>query len=143
MGRTSQVTSPTPHRFLGVVRRGRERCANGRIDLGSFMTSSKKKHHPPAARTAISSQRVATPATKPAEPKPIRTTTNRQWTIRVIAVVGIIAGGGMALIGAGPDILGGYGKLLLMVPGLLIAAGSCIAFVETTSQARSLRRGRR
>jgi hypothetical protein len=102
-----------------------------RSKQGRAMTSSKKKHHPPAAR--------ATPA--PAQPA--RTTTRREWVIRAIAVLGIIAGAAMTLIGATPDILGGYGKLLLMVPGMIIVAGSCVAFVETTNQARSLRRQRR
>jgi len=103
------------------------------------MTSSKKKHHPPAARATPASS----PAGRPVEPKPVRTTTNREWTIRAIAVLAIIAGMTMTLIGATPDILGGYGKLLLMVPGMVIVAGGCVAFIETTSQARSLRRGRR
>ena len=112
------------------------------------MTSSKKKHHPPVARATPSTQRAATPAAqptqaRPAEPKPVRTTTNREWTIRAIAVLCIIIGVTMTLIGATPDILGGYGKLLLMVPGMVIVAGGCVAFVETTSHARSLRRGRR
>lgn len=107
------------------------------------MTSSKKKHHPPVARpTPAASRAVARPAVA-AEQKPTRTTTNREWTIRVIAVLAIIAGATMTLIGATPDILGGYGKILLMVPGMVIVAGGCVAFVETTSHARSLRRRRR
>lgn len=95
------------------------------------MTSSKKKHHPPATPTVSRTSRPTTPA---------RVVTRREWTIRAIAVLGVIAGGTMTLIGATPDILGGYGKLLLMVPGMIIVAGSLVAFVETTSHARSLRR---
>jgi hypothetical protein len=45
----------------------------------------------------------------------------------------------MALVGATPGIAGGWGKLLLIVPGMIIAAGSFAAFVETTSHARSRR----
>ena len=59
--------------------------------------------------------------------------------IRVIAVVGAIAGFGMILIGVTPGIAGGWGKLLLVAPGALIMAGSWVAFAETTSRARSLR----
>jgi len=44
------------------------------------------------------------------------------------------------LIGADPDVLGGMGKLFLMVPGMAIVAGGFIAIVETTPYARSKRR---
>ena len=46
----------------------------------------------------------------------------------------------MAYFGASPDAVGGWGKLLLIVPGMIIAAGSFAIFVETTSFARSRRR---
>jgi len=52
---------------------------------------------------------------------------------------GVAAGVGMALIGAEPDVAGGWGSLLLIVPGIIIAAGSFAAFVETTSLASSRR----
>jgi hypothetical protein len=60
--------------------------------------------------------------------------------IRVLAVLAAVVGLGMILVGVTPGIAGGWGKLVLMVPGALILAASFAAFVETTSQARSLRR---
>lgn len=123
------------------------------------MTSSKKKHHPPAAATPRPTPKAA-PRTTPkaasgptpkaaarpsAGPKPSAATVNkfsatrRQLIVRGFAVLGVLVGLGMVLIGATPDIAGGWGKLLLMVPGALIIAASCIVFVETTSNARSLR----
>jgi hypothetical protein len=101
------------------------------------MTSSKKKHHP---------QPTSTPRATPKQtPRPTAATsgfsaTRKQLIIRGVAVLGIIIGLGMVLIGVTPDIAGGWGKLLLMVPGAIIIAGSFAAFVETTSNARSLRR---
>lgn len=96
------------------------------------MTSSRKKHHPPGA--------VATPP----PPAPTRRpksdpATVKQWVIRVVAVLGVGLGVAMALIGAEPGIAGGWGKLALMVPGMIIAAGSFAAFIETTPWARSKR----
>jgi hypothetical protein len=90
------------------------------------MTSSRKKHHPAGAPAA--------PA-----PAPARSTSTRTWVIRVLAVLGVAAGATMALIGATPGIAGGWGKLLLIVPGMIIAAGSFAIFVEKTSLARSRR----
>ena len=92
------------------------------------MTSSRKKHHPAGA-----------PAPAAPTPAPARSTSTRTWVIRVLAVLGVAAGATMALIGASPDSVGGWGKLLLIVPGMIIAAGSFAVFVETTSLARSRR----
>ncbi len=91
------------------------------------MTSSRKKHHP-----------TGTPAAAP-PPAPARSTSVRTWVIRVLAVLGVSVGLAMAYFGASPDAVGGWGKLLLIVPGMLIAAGSFALFVETTSFARSRR----
>jgi hypothetical protein len=44
------------------------------------------------------------------------------------------------LIGATPGILGGWGTIGLMVPGMLIATGGFVAIIETTPLARSRRR---
>ena len=93
------------------------------------MTSSRKKHHPAGA-----------PAPAAPTPAPARSTSTRTWVIRVLAVLGVSAGLAMAYFGASPDAVGGWGKLLLIVPGMIIAAGSFAIFVETTSFARS--RGR-
>ena len=90
------------------------------------MTSSRKKHHPVGAAA-------------PAAPTPARSTSTRTWVIRVLAVLGVSVGLAMAYIGAAPDVVGGWGKLLLIVPGMIIAAGSFAIFVETTSFARSRR----
>ena len=92
------------------------------------MTSSRKKHHPAGG-----------PAPASSTPTPARSTSTRTWVIRVFAVLGVAAGATMALIGASPDSVGGWGKLLLIVPGMIIAAGSFAVFVETTSLARSRR----
>ncbi len=46
----------------------------------------------------------------------------------------------ITLIGATPGILGGWGTIGLMVPGMLIATGGFIAIIETTPFARSRRR---
>jgi hypothetical protein len=70
------------------------------------MTSSRKKHHP-----------AGTPAPAASTPAPARSTSTRTWVIRVLAVLGVAAGATMALIGASPDSVGGWGKLLLIVPG--------------------------
>jgi len=91
------------------------------------MTSSRKKHHP-----------ADTPAAAP-PPAPDRTTGVRTWVIRVLAVLGLLVGLAMAYFGAAPDAVGGWGKLLLIVPGMIIAAGSFAIFVETTPFARSRR----
>jgi hypothetical protein len=93
------------------------------------MTSSRKKYHP-----------AGTPApTAASTPASGRSASRRTWVIRVLAVLGVAAGLAMAFVGAGPDAMGGWGKLLLIVPGMIIAAGSFAAFVETTSLARSRR----
>jgi hypothetical protein len=92
------------------------------------VTLSRKKHHPAGG-----------PAPAASTPTPARSTSTRTWVIRVLAVLGVAAGATMALIGATPDIAGGWGKLLLIVPGMIIAAGSFAVFVETTSLARSRR----
>jgi len=103
------------------------------------MTSSKKKHHPQPASTP----RPTPKATQRPVVGPIEfTATRKQLIVRGIAVLGIIVGLGMVLIGVTPGIAGGWGKLLLMVPGAIIVAASFAAFVETTSNARSLRRRR-
>ena len=101
------------------------------------MTSSKKKHHPqPASAPRPTPKSTQRPAATPIQ----FTATRKQLIVRGVAVLGIIVGLGMVLIGVTPDIAGGWGKLLLMVPGAIIIAGSFAAFVETTSNARSLRR---
>jgi uncharacterized membrane protein YedE/YeeE len=101
------------------------------------MTSSKKKHHPqPASTPRTTPKAPQRPVADPAE----FTATRKQWIIRGVAVLGMIVGLGMVLVGVTPGIAGGWGKLLLMVPGAIIIAGSFAAFVETTSNARSLRR---
>ena len=92
------------------------------------MTSSRKKHHPAGG-----------PAPAASTPAPARSASTRTWVIRVLAGLGVAAGATMALIGASPDAVGGWGKLLLIVPGMIIAAGSFAVFVETTSLARSRR----
>lgn len=97
------------------------------------MTSSKKKHHPPGAAAA------AAPVVKPAA-RPVSTVTRKQWIIRIVAGLAIALGVTMTLIGASPDVLGGNGKLLLMVPGMVIVAGGLVAIAETTPYARSKRR---
>jgi hypothetical protein len=119
---------------------------------GDVMTSSRKKHHPPGGTTKTATEANATntakpkPAGRPVQPagKVVDAApsgaTRRQWVIRVVAVLGLVLGVGLVLIGVTPGIAGGWGKLLLMVPGGLIIAGSFAAFVETTSRARSLRR---
>ena len=90
------------------------------------MTSSRKKHRP-----------AGTTAPAASTPAPARSTSTRTWVIRVL---GGSAGLAMAYFGASPDAVGGWGKLLLIVPGMIIAAGSFAIFVETTSFARSRRR---
>ncbi len=89
------------------------------------VTSSRKKHHQPAAAPA--------PPATPAGARP--------WLIRALAVLGVAIGLSVTLIGGDPELLGGWAKLLLMVPGMVLAAGSLAAFVETTPMARSRRRG--
>lgn len=96
------------------------------------MTSSKKKHHPPGAVPAS----VVASTSLDAERKAV----TRTWIQRVIGAVLVIAGCAMTLVGATPDIAGGWGKLLLMVPGMIIAAAGFIVVVETTSMARRRRR---
>jgi hypothetical protein len=96
---------------------------------GGPVTSKKKRHQPrPAA--------VPTKA-------PRSSTSSREWLIRGIAVLAVAVGATMALIGVTPGVAGGWGKLLLVAPGMVIAAGGFIAFVETTSLARSRRIRRR
>lgn len=98
------------------------------------MTSSKKKHHPPGAPPA--------PAAAPAPTDTDRRAVTRTWTKRAIGALLVIAGCTMTLIGATPGIAGGWGKLVLMVPGMVIAAAGFIVVVETTSMARTRRRSR-
>ena len=102
------------------------------------MTSSKKKHHPQPANTARPTPKADARGSR--SRRPSSPPTRKQLIIRGVAVLGMIVGLGMVLIGVTPDIAGGWGKLLLMVPGAIIIAGSFAAFVETTSNARSLRR---
>jgi hypothetical protein len=97
------------------------------------MTSSKKKHHPPGAAA------TPAPAAKPAT-RAVSTVTRKQWIIRIVAGLAIALGATMALIGADPDVVGGNGKLFLMVPGMVIVAGGFVAIAETTPYARSKRR---
>lgn len=88
-------------------------------------------------------KRYAQPAAAPSEPaRPVRTTT-REWTIRGLAILAVAVGVTMALIGVTPGIAGGWGKVLLVAPGMVLAAGGLIAFVETTRFARSQRPSRR
>jgi uncharacterized membrane protein YedE/YeeE len=101
------------------------------------MTSSKKKHHPQPASTPRPTPK---PTQRPVADPAGFTATRKQWIIRGVAVLGMIVGLGMVLVGVTPGIAGGWGKLLLLVPGAVIIAGSFAAFVETTSNARSLRR---
>lgn len=101
------------------------------------MTSSKKKHHPqPVTGPRPTPKATPRPADAPAAFIPTR----KQLIIRGVAVLGMLVGLGMVLLGVTPGIAGGWGKLLLMVPGAIIIAGSFAAFVETTANARSLRR---
>ena len=93
------------------------------------MTSSKKKHHPPVA---------AAPPT-PSAPRRLSPTAKHDWIVRALGALAIIVGAGVTLIGATPDILGGWGTLAMMVPGMIVVAGGFIAIVETTSMARSRR----
>jgi hypothetical protein len=86
-------------------------------------------------------KRYAQPA--PAAPAKPAGATRREWLIRSVAVLAIAVGASMTLIGATPDIAGGWGKLVLMVPGMVIAAAGFVAFIETTSMARSQRGTRR
>ena len=112
------------------------------------MTSSKKKHHPPGAAGAPAAPRAGTssarsvkaqqPAASPV--KAADPADRRKWIIRSIAVLAIAIGLSITMIGVTPDIAGGWGKLVLSVPGMVIATGGFIAFVETTSMARSRRR---
>jgi len=100
------------------------------------MTSSKKKHHPPGAAA------TPAPAAKPV-PRPVatkQTVTRKQWVIRGFAVLGVAIGVTITLIGADPDVLGGNGKLLMMVPGMFLVAAPLVFFAETTPYARSKRR---
>jgi hypothetical protein len=101
-----------------------------RVSDNRRVTSSRKKHHPPVAAAPAP---PATPVGSSAGTRP--------WLIRALAVLGVAVGLSVTLIGATPEILGGWGKLLLMVPGMLLAAGSFAAFIETTPMARSRRRG--
>ena len=91
------------------------------------MTSKKKRYVQPAAEP---------PAARSAP-------TTREWVIRAAGILAVAVGATMALIGVTPDIAGGWGKLLLVAPGMLIAAGGFITFIETTRFARSQRTSRR
>ena len=92
------------------------------------MTSKKKRYAQPAATPAASTK---------------SSTTAREWVIRVVAILAVAAGATMALIGVTPGIAGGWGKLLLVTPGMILATGGFIAFIETTGLARSRRTSRR
>ena len=74
---------------------------------------------------------------------PTRSTTTREWAIRAIGILAVAAGVTMAMIGVTPGIAGGWGKLVLVAPGMILAAGGLIAFIETTRLARSRRTSRR
>jgi hypothetical protein len=89
------------------------------------MTSSRKKHHPAGAPAAP-------------VPAPARSTSTRTWVIRW-PYWEWLRGPPWRSSERPPGIAGGWGKLLLIVPGMIIAAGSFAAFVETTSHARSRR----
>lgn len=95
------------------------------------MTSKKKRYAQPAAEPA-----------EPAEPARSATTT-REWVIRAVGILAVAAGVTLALVGVTPDIAGGWGKLLLVAPGMILAVGGFIAFIETTRFARSQRASRR
>ncbi len=99
------------------------------------MTSKKRRYAQPATASPVAAVPTSAPTTS--------ATTSRQWVIRMVAVLAVAAGVTMALIGVTPGIAGGWGKAVLVVPGMLVATGGFIAFVETTGQARSLRAGRR
>lgn len=101
------------------------------------MTSSKKKHHPPGA---AATPPPAKPTPRPTTSASTSTVTRKQWILRGIAVLGVAIGVTITLIGADPDVLGGNGKLMLMVPGMFIVAASLVVFAETTPYARSKRR---
>ena len=92
------------------------------------MTSKKKRYAQPAATPAASTK---------------SSTTAREWVIRVVAILAVAAGATMALIGVTPGSAGGWGKLLLVTPGVILATGGFIAFIETTGLARSQRTSRR
>jgi hypothetical protein len=122
------------------------------------MTSSKRKHHPPNAAVVSAVPRSgASPATSArasstkaplnrapqAAVPPAGTSspaTRRQWVIRSVGVLAIAIGLSITLLGVTPGIAGGWGKLVLSVPGMVIATGGLIAVIETTSMARSKRR---
>lgn len=87
-------------------------------------------------------KRYAQPAAEPAEPARSATTT-REWVIRAVGILAVAVGATMALIGVTPDIAGGWGKLLLVAPGMILTVGGFIAFMETTRFARSQRTSRR
>jgi preprotein translocase subunit SecY len=69
-----------------------------------------------------------------------QSTSTRQWVIRIVGALAMAGGLTITLIGATPGILGGWGTIGLMVPGMLIATGGFIAIIETTPLARSRRR---
>ncbi len=100
------------------------------------MTSKKKRYAQPATASPVAAVTTSSAPTSSA-------TTSREWVIRMVAVLVVAAGVTMALIGVTPGIAGGWGKAVLVVPGMLLATGGFIAFVETTGQARSRRAGRR
>jgi hypothetical protein len=87
-------------------------------------------------------KRYAQPAAAPATPARSATTT-REWVIRGIGALAVVIGVTMALIGVTPGIAGGWGKLVLVAPGMILAAGGFIAVIETTRFARSQRTSRR
>lgn len=87
-------------------------------------------------------KRYAQPAAAPATPTR-STTTTREWVIRGIGALAVVIGVAMALIGVTSGIAGGWGKLVLVAPGMILAVGGFIAVIETTRFARSQRTSRR
>jgi hypothetical protein len=105
------------------------------------VTSSKKKHHPPGAVPVAPAARLtADKGRRPVPASDRQSTSTRQWVIRIVGALAMAGGLTITLIGATPGILGGWGTIGLMVPGMLIATGGFIAIIETTPLARSRRR---
>jgi hypothetical protein len=100
-------------------------------EAGSSQAGSQRTRQPAAGRSSSDA--------RPAAARPAATST-RQWVIRIVGALAIIGGLTITLIGATPGILGGWGTIGLMVPGMLIATGGFVAIIETTPLARSRRR---
>jgi hypothetical protein len=97
--------------------------------------SAQKAKSQPATRSRTS-------AAAPQPAAPVHGSTTRVWLIRAAGVLAVAIGLSMTLIGATPDIAGGWGKLVLMVPGMFLATGGFIAIIETTPLRRNKRRSR-